>query len=216
MAYAVKLSPGRREFLGFCERVEDYAVAVDGETEVFGFTSGDFSIIDVVRAVVQRMSAPRLVLSTWTAAGADMQHVFDWLNSGGVSGARWIVDRSFQNRQPELCQALRDKFGDDAIRVQRVHCKFVMVADEEKRVLIQTSANLNRNMRIENVAVSPCPVLFDAYSGLVADIFGTQLPGDGFEASANVTASFKAVASRPDKKKRTVPNPWLQGEKRLI
>ena len=215
MAYAVKLSPGRREFLGFCEHVEDYAAAVDGETEVFGFTSGDFSIIDVVRAVVKRMSGPSLVLSTWTAAGADMQHVYDWLASGGVSGARWIVDRSFQNRQPELCQALRDKFGDAAIRVQRVHCKFVMVADAERRVLIQTSANLNRNMRIENVSVSPCPVLFDAYSGLVADIFGTQLPGDGFDASENVTASFKAVANRPDKKKRTIQNPWL-AEKRLL
>lgn len=210
MEYAAKVTVGERRFLGFCESVDDYASAVDGGVEVFGFTSGDFSIIDVVRAVVRRMSSPRLVLSTWTAAGADMGHIHDWLAEGRVSAARWIVDRSFQNRQPDLCNALRAKFGDNAIRVQRVHCKFVLIEDDAYRVLIQTSANLNRNMRIENVSVSPCPVLFEAYSGLVAQIFDTQMPGDGFEASANVTASFKRVAQRPEKKKKTVANPWLK------
>lgn len=219
MAYAAKVTVAPRVFLGFCENVDDYAAAADGETEIFGFTSGDFSIIDVVRAVVRRMDRPRLVISTWTAAGADMKHVNDWLDGGEVAAARWIIDRSFQNRQPALCQSLRDRFGDEAIRVQRVHCKFVMIEDGAHRVLIQTSANLNRNVRIENVSVSPCPVLFDAYSQLVAQIFDTQMPGDGFEASANVTASFKAVAQKPEKKRKTVAAPWHQaagGQGRLI
>lgn len=207
MKLAAAMTVPPREFLGFCERVDDYARGCEPGVEVVGFTSGDFSIIDVIAACVRKLPGAGLVISTWTAAGADMQHVEDFMASGTVSGARWIVDRSFQNRQPALCDSLRARFGDDAIRVQRVHCKFVLLEADGGRAVIQTSANLNRNMRIENVSVSSCPVLFDAYSGLVEDIFATQVPGAGFEASAAVTASFKDVTKKKARRK-TVPRPW--------
>lgn len=211
MRIAAEMTRPARTFLGFCETVQDYARAVDGDTEVIGFTSGDFSIVEVIDACVERMDAPRLVLSTWTAAGDDMRHVHEWFQSGRVSGARWIVDRSFQNRQRELCDLLRARFGDDAIRVQRVHCKFVLLEDDTRKVVIQTSANLNRNVRIENVAVSGCPVLFDAYAGLVQEVFQTQMPGAGFKTDRAVTASFKAVAQKGKVKKNTMPNPFVGG-----
>ena len=211
MKLAAALTTPPRVFLGFCEDVQDYARALETGVEVIGFTSGDFSIVEVVDALVARMDRPRLVLSTWTAAGDDMRHVHEWFESGRVSGARWIVDRSFQNRQKELCDLLRARFGDDAIRVQRVHCKFILLEDDTHRVVIQTSANLNRNMRIENVSVSSCPVFFDAYAGLVADIFATQMPGAGFMTDGAVSASFKAVARKGTTKKRTIAAPWLAG-----
>ena len=200
----------QRRFLGFCEHVPDYLAALEAGIEVFGFTSGDFSLIDVLSALARGMNRPSMVVSTWTAAKSDMDHVHEFLGSGRIGAMRWIVDRSFQNRQPALCDALRRKFGDDAIRVQRVHCKFALLDDGERRISVQTSANLNRNARIENLSVSSCPVFFEAYSGLVARIFETQMPGAGFESDAAVTSSFRATAKRGARKK-TVPAPWLAG-----
>lgn len=210
MKLGVEMSIPPREFLGFCEDVQGYARAVDTGAEVIGFTSGEFSIVEVIDAVVERMDAPRLVLSTWTAAGDDMTHVHNWFVSGRVSNARWIVDRSFQNRQKDLCDLLRERFGDDAIRVQKVHCKFMLLEDDQHKVIIQTSANLNRNSRIENVAVSSCPVLFSAYSELVKDIFDTQVPGAGFASDRHVTASFKEVTKKETKKKMVVVSPFAK------
>jgi len=207
MRIAAKLTVPERRFLGFCERVEEYADAVDSGIEVIGFTSGDFSLIDVIDAVVKRIDRARMVVATWTAAQAEMDHVFAFLDRGRVASSRWIVDRSFQNRQPALCGRLREMFGDDAIRVQRVHCKFVLIEGDGKSALIRTSANLNRNKRIENINISTCPVLIDAYAALVSDIFGTQMPADGFEADANVTASFNSVIGR-QKKVKTIKAPW--------
>ena len=207
MNISAKLTVPPRRFLGFCERVEDYAAAVTEDCEVFGFTSGEFSLIDAISAIVRAMNSPSIVLSTWTAAQAEIQHVEDFLASSRIGAARWIVDRSFQNRQPKLCDLLRAKFGDDAIRVQRVHCKFALLDDGKNRISVQTSANLNRNQRIENLCVSRCPVFFEAYSGLVSDIFETQMPAAGFEDPAAVTSSFRAVAKRKAKRK-TLSNPW--------
>lgn len=215
MITAVKLNVPPRKFLGFCERVSDYAAAIDGETEVIGFTSGEFSLIDIIDALARRMNRPAVVLSTWTAAAAEMQHVHEFLDTGVIADARWIVDRSFQNRQPELCASLRQRFGDDAIRVQRVHCKFALLDDGTRHIVLQTSANLNKNQRIENVNVSPCPVFFEAYSGLVKSIFDTQMPGAGFERDGAVAQSFKAVAKKPAKRK-TVTSPWLAQSPSLL
>jgi hypothetical protein len=208
MNIAAKLTVPPRRFLGFCERVEDYAAAVTEDCEVFGFTSGEFSLIDATSAIARAMNRPSIVLSTWTAAQAEITHVEDFLAAGELGNARWIVDRSFQNRQPKLCKLLRDKFGDDAIRVQHVHCKFALLDDGEARISVQTSANLNRNMRIENLNVSRCPVFFEAYSKLVDDIFATQMPTAGFETHGAVHTSFKQVAQKRAKR-RTTPSPWL-------
>lgn len=206
MKIAAQMTVPQRKFLGFCEDVESFARGCDEGHEVVGFTSGQFSIIDVISSVLSRLGGGSLVLSTWTAAGAELDHVMEFIDSELVKNVRWIVDRSFQNRQPALCLKMRNSFGDESIRVQRVHCKFALVHNGQNGVTIQTSANLNKNARIENVSVSSCPVLFSAYSELVEEIFETQMPQVGFESSSFVTHSFNKVVGK--KKRRERANPW--------
>lgn len=190
---AIKMTVPPRQFLGFCETPESYARAAAEGHEIFGFTGGEFSLIDIISACVDAAQKPNLVISTWTAAKAEMDHVFRFLESGKIRHAQWIVDRSFPNRQPELCQALRDIFGDGCIRVQRVHCKFALIGDKDSGLILQTSANLNRNPRIENVSVSPCPVFYFAYQQLVNDTFEIQAPGEGFDDTSSPTRTYKQL-----------------------
>ena len=190
----VKMNVPQRKFLGMCNNISDYADAAAGGDEVFGFIGGQFSLIDALSACVKIVDKPLLTLSTWTAAKSDMDHVFQFLDSGVISGCRWVVDRSFPNRQPDLCERLRGRFGDDTIRVMRVHCKFALLGDENGGLVIQTSANLNRNMRIENLSISPCPVFYRAYYDLVKQMFGLQMPAEGFEDSSSATRAHKQLA----------------------
>lgn len=43
----------------------------------------------------------------------------------------WLVDASFPVRQPGYCAAMRERFGDAAIRVTENHAKFVLVGNEQ-------------------------------------------------------------------------------------
>ena len=182
-----------RVSLGLENSADVYArAAIDGQ-DVFGFIGGEFSLIDAISACVKHVPGARLTLSTWTAAKADMDHVIHFLNSGAVSRVRWIVDRSFQNRQPDLCRYLRDRFGDDAIRVQPVHCKFALIENDDVQLLMQTSANLNRNRRLENLNLTTCPVLFAAYKDLVQQIFDVQEPEEGFTDPASPRRAMKQL-----------------------
>lgn len=185
-----------RVSLSINDKMSEYVNAALLGQDVFGFIGGYFSLIDAISACVSRIGNCALTLSTWTAAKADMDHVISFLARGQVNSCRWIVDRSFQNRQPELCDALRSGFGDDAIRVQPVHCKFALMESAAGNLTLQTSANLNRNRRLENLNISSCPVFFEAYSQLVSEIFSVQKPGDGFNDSSSANRTFKAIVNK--------------------
>ena len=120
-----------RDVIGFAVNPSDFCETLLNGKEVFGFTDGQIGITDVILAFANRIKAARMILSTWTAAKADMGKVYNLLDAGKITAARWIVDRSFKNRQPELCDRLRHLFGDEAIRVGRVHAKFCMLQNDK-------------------------------------------------------------------------------------
>lgn len=45
-----------------------------------------------------------------------------------------------------------DRFGD-CIRTTRIHAKFVVIRNEQWNIVIRTSANLNKNVRLENFEI---------------------------------------------------------------
>lgn len=139
--------------------------------EVFGFTKGQFSIIDVIAALTDICGPVDATIATWTAAMADMSHIETWLAHHTLTSVRWIVDHSFMVRQPDLCDHLRATFGDACIRACESHAKFVLLANTSWRIVVQTSMNLNHNKRIENFWVADDPELFRAYADLVDQVF---------------------------------------------
>lgn len=179
--------------------------------EVFGFNQGTFSLIDLIDAAIEYTGPAECVIATWTAAKSDMDHVHAWLGSARITRAQWLVDRSFQNRQPGLCTALRASFGDQAIRVTRCHAKFVLLGNAEWSIVLLTSMNLNRNARIENYLISDCATLYREYLALVGRVFSGQDDAAGFGDYSAVSEVMDAVSEggkRKQRKKRTIERPW--------
>lgn len=117
--------------------------------DVFGLTKGDFSMIDILRHVAKQIGPCRVDVGTWTAAAAEIREAFDMLNDGNIQAARFLVDRSFPQRQPKYFHALRERFGEGCIRMARFHAKFILLENDAFSVAVRTSMNLNLNERIE-------------------------------------------------------------------
>lgn len=128
--------------------------AIEPGCEIFGITKGDFSMIDILRHVMSEIGPCRIDIGTWTAAAADIQIAFDLLKSDDILGMRWIVDRSFPQRQERYYMALLERFGQDCVRLARFHAKFILMENERFSVAIRTSMNLNLNKRIEFYEIS--------------------------------------------------------------
>lgn len=122
--------------------------------DVFILTYGQFSLIDLLVEILDQTGPADVTISTWTAADAHLERTADLLAAAQVRSMRWIVDRSFETRQPAYCYHMRQLFGPDCIRAIRTHAKFLLVRNEEWDIVVRTSMNLNENPRLENAEVS--------------------------------------------------------------
>jgi hypothetical protein len=146
---------------------------LDGR-EIFGLTKGQFSLIDLIQAVLAHTGPAALEISTWTAANTDVSTALALVASGEVTAARWLVDLTFVRRCPQLAARIRQTFGDDAIRVSKNHAKFSVIHNETWRVVCRTSMNLNHNPRLEDFTLAHDPELADFLLAAMDDCWRTQ------------------------------------------
>ncbi len=162
--------------------------------ECIYLTAGQFSSVDWIDAVLDYTGEAQACIATWTAAAADLDRVEKWIGSTRLLSCEWLVDRSFPNRQPKICDMFRNRFGDDSIRVFATHAKFTLLwNDEGWRVVMLTSANLNKNSRTEFFHCADDPALFDQFWNMKDAVFESQEPGEGFRSDAGKARPFKAL-----------------------
>ena len=153
------------------ESAENAVGVLEPGVELYGLTMGQFSLIDMILAVLRQTGPAHMTVSTWTAAGSEIKTASDLLESKDVFSLRFIVDRSFKARQPEFAEQLVSRFGVDSVRTTRIHAKFVVIRNSLWNIAIRTSMNLNTNPRVENFEISDDAALCDFLDGIADDIF---------------------------------------------
>ncbi len=165
----------RNREMGKFIRKESAAEAISQftqETDVFGFTKGQFSLIELIEAAIEKTGKAYLMVSTWTAATADLANVDKFISSGKIISARFLLDFTFQQRQPGVAKKIRDVFGLEALRVTRNHAKFFQLYNDTGwNVTCKTSMNLNQNPRFEDFDISNDPELFKFLKKITDELF---------------------------------------------
>ena len=127
---------------------------IEKDMDVYILTFGQFSLIDALVAILDSTGPADVSIATWTAADAHLARSAELLESADICSLRFIVDRSFETRQPEYCHHMRTLFGDQCIRAIRSHAKFMLIRSNTMDVVVRTSMNLNENPRLENIEIS--------------------------------------------------------------
>ncbi len=142
--------------------------------ELVGLTRGQFSLTDILTAVLAKTGPAALSISTWTAASASVQSMLELLQTGQITRCRWLVDTTFVRRVPALVAQIRKEFGADAIRVTRTHAKFCTITNDGWQVAIRSSMNLNQNPRLESYEIGHDPQLCAWLEQVMADVWANQ------------------------------------------
>lgn len=150
---------------------------------VIGLTGGQFSLIDLLEALLEVTGPADVVVATWTAGVRDAALASELNRTGKIRSMRLVVDRSFSGRQPQYVARVEEMFGREAIRVTQTHAKFLVIQNDEWNVLVQTSMNLNRNSRVESFAIDEDQALCSwwmsaAVEPLWADLSPGMRPGE--------------------------------------
>ena len=163
------------------ETVSDVFTGIAEGLNFHGLSDGRWSLIDAIFAILREVGPVNLLtISTWTAARKSIEDADRLLKSEKIKDIRFLVDRSFLSRQPKYCNKLISTFGEESIRAWNNHAKFVIFEGGLFDVLYLTSANLNKNSRIENYSLFCGGDLIPAYGKLVDEIFALQGAGEFF------------------------------------
>ncbi len=163
------------------------------ENELVGFTKGQFSLIDLLKACVEKIGPSYLTLSTWTANGPEISMIADWQHAGKLIESRFLIDASFARRDPQAADMLRKRFGLSNVRVSQCHAKFATFRNDNWKLVLRTSMNLNMNPRFEDFTIANDPELYDFTETIMNELFArqkegiTMAPGD----RSNVGRTFR-------------------------
>lgn len=169
------------------EAIKDFSKELD----VFGFTKGQFSLIELIEAVLEKTGPAKIDISTWTAANADLRSIYGFLETKNIISARFLLDFSFQRRQPAVAKQIRNIFGLDSLRITRNHAKFFLISNENWKVVCKTSMNLNQNPRFEDFDLSTDPDLFSFLQELFNEFFKKTISNQDFLSNKQLCQEFK-------------------------
>lgn len=166
----------RRE-LRDCRKSSSAAAAIDGlnhENEIYGITKGQFSLVQLLEAVVEISGPCHFTLSTWTAARFEIQRMARLMESGSLLSTRWLLDFTFARRDPSAAEQIRSTFGLESVRVSQVHAKLALFGNDDWKIVLRTSMNLNMNPRMEDFTISHDAEQFAFWSTILDDIWKRQ------------------------------------------
>lgn len=166
---------------------------IEHDTDTFILTFGQFSLIDALIAILDQTGPADVVISTWTAADAHLERSRHLLESAAIRSLRWIVDRSFESRQPEYCYHMRALFGGDCIRAIRTHAKYMLVRNEEWNIVVRTSMNMNENPRLEDLEITDNREFAEFLQRISDDIFDEVEEGENRSALPALESATETV-----------------------
>ncbi|MBM5813058.1 MAG: hypothetical protein FJ191_14040, partial [Gammaproteobacteria bacterium] len=130
-------------------RAEAVLAPIERGMRLSGLTGGQFSLLDIVQALLSATGPAHVTVSTWTTGIRDAEAARWLLDNGAMLSFQLLTDLSFKQRQPRYCEALLRRFGGDSVKVTRTHAKFALVHNAEWALVVRSSMNLNTNTRFE-------------------------------------------------------------------
>lgn len=156
---------------------------------ILGLTRGQFSLIDLIYSVLKKTGKAHIITTTWSAGIKDV-HQVDWMkNNDLIYTFKLITDHSYANRQKKYAASIVDLFGAENIRTSEIHAKFTLIHNDDFKVCIRTSMNLNANKTCENFEIDEDEEIFNFYLNFVEHTFG-DMPKGFTESSFKVNKSL--------------------------
>lgn len=144
---------------------------------IMGLTRGQYSLIDLIRATLDKTGRASVICMSWSAGIKDARNIKWMLESNLIDRFCIITDHSYKNRQKKYAVAIEELFGVDNIRTSKIHAKFVLIWNDDFKVCIRTSMNLNANRTCENFELDEDETIFKFYNDFAMGIIKEMPPG---------------------------------------
>jgi hypothetical protein len=165
----------------------------------FMLTKGQFSMLDLLQAILNQTGPANVVISTWTTGIRDAEAVAFLRDSKLIADLRFLIDYGLETRKPNALEIERT-LGRECVTSCKTHAKFMMIRNERWSIVAHGSLNLNRNLRWENIHAMDSLPLWQFFAEVVNELAALTPPGIVGIASGAVTPVMHTAAeSHPNR-----------------
>lgn len=161
---------------------------------IFFLTDGQFSLISIIHELLKKTGKADVIISTWSAGFYDIHAIKDLLISELIGDIKFILDHSFVKLQEKYAFKLNELFGLDQIRTTETHGKFVLISNENYKIVISSSMNLNENPRCETCDISTDLPIYEMLKSFSDKLFNIQ-DGGLFPSNKYTIENWKKIFS---------------------
>lgn len=165
----------------------------------FGLTAGQFSLNDLIEHILNQTGPADLYVTTWAASQQGIKRAFQFLHNKRVRKIRFMIDVGAKKVRDDSFSDLLDSYGD-SIRTTKIHAKFVLIRNEKWDIVIRTSANLNRNQRVENFEIDDDKEFADFLQRFFDEAFKLIVPEDNYNVKSSRKLEHVIAAMDPKSK----------------
>lgn len=129
---------------------------------------GDIDALTYVRHALQGVTHfDHVVMSTWCIARYDLEEVTGWIDTGRIDQFDLYAGEIFPSQYGDEYEQMLQMCEDYGCRlvIARNHSKVTLMRNDADRysLVVESSANVNTNPRIEQAAIHADAALFDFY-----------------------------------------------------
>lgn len=143
---------------------------IEHSMSLFAVTRGQFSMLDMILHCLDQIGPAEISVWTWAIADYEVEAMEGLMARREITGAHLIVDKSADKRSQKTIEAWRTRFGPESVRVVINHAKIARVWNDNFRLLLRGSMNLNFNPRFEQLDITEGGPDFDLVERLEAEI----------------------------------------------
>ena len=127
---------------------------ISREMGLFAITRGQFSMIDAIFHCLKEIGPSAISVWTWTIADYEVEAMAGLMARKEITAGRLVIDQSADRRNATIIEQWRQRFGDEQVRICKNHAKIARVWNDEFRLLLRGSMNLNFNPRFEQLDIT--------------------------------------------------------------
>lgn len=135
-------------------------------------TRGDVDGISFLKIILRQQPIDYLLFSTWSMAGDDILQFEQWLEEGKIKTADIFLGDIFLHSYRYELKKIKEVFPKYGGRVVifKNHSKVFAGTGPKFRFTIQSSANINTNMRCENACITIGNESYEFYKAFFDEI----------------------------------------------
>lgn len=169
---ATKVKP-KKPILNYIanESASQVARQIRNDVRIIGLTRGQFSLIDLIYSILKITGKAKVICATWSAGIKDVNTIKWMLTSDLIESFLLVTDHSYVSRKSQYILSIVDLFGKENIRTSDIHAKFCLIGNDEFKITIRTSMNLNANKTCESFEIDESEEIYNFYKAFIDETF---------------------------------------------